>query len=120
MRPETILRLVDCCSCGKNLSAIGTRFINFIQTGKSATWDNPTIGNVITGDAGEAIAIVCDHCLEQPAGAEVKQAVEFRDMGHYTHVYYHDLSGLDEAVKSPQLMEAAAAAQRDLRNGGAE
>lgn len=122
MSPETILRVVDCCSCRKNLAAIGSRFVNFIQTGKAAKWNNPTVGNVITGDAGEAVAIVCDHCLAQPRGAEIHNAVEFRPGRNWTSVHYHDLRELADFVKSPQLrqMEAATNAECDRANGGGQ
>lgn len=122
MSPENMLLVVDCCSCGKNLAAIGSRFVNFLQTGKAAKWDYPTVGNVITGDAGEAVAIVCDHCLNQPSGAAIQSAVEFRNQDYGTSVHYHDLRHLADFGKSPQLqqMEAAIGDAMPSRNGGGQ
>jgi len=70
MNQETLLELADCCCCDKNLQDIGSKHINFLRTGRVAAWASLTLH-------GEALAIVCDHCIEQKTPMRMTYAVEY-------------------------------------------
>jgi hypothetical protein len=82
---EAILHLVRCCSCGARL---GLR-VNVVGTDRRAAWDFPTMGNVETGESGQAVAFVCDACVKD--GIKPSEAVEF--LGE-TGVQYHQIAEL--------------------------
>lgn len=64
---------VKCCSCGTPIGQSGSH-INIVCLNKRAEWDYPKAGNVLTGESGRAVAIVCDRCisLNKPSKYAVK------------------------------------------------
>jgi hypothetical protein len=38
--------------------------VRHAQAGKKADWEYPTAGNILTGEKGQAVGIICDYCLE--------------------------------------------------------
>lgn len=79
MNTDEILRLVPCCTCGASLG----KTLNVVGTGRRAQWLYPVMGNVITGKMGEAVAFLCDKCVEK--NAPPLAAVEFSDSGVFRH-----------------------------------
>lgn len=65
-----------CCACGGIIGKHGSH-INGVILGRLVQWDYPTAGNIITGEKGRAVAIVCDECLDKRA--HVKYAVRFEE-----------------------------------------
>lgn len=64
-----------CCACGRIIGDHGSH-INGVILGRLVQWEYPTAGNIITGEKGRAVAIVCDGCLDKRA--HVKYAVRFK------------------------------------------
>ena len=65
-----------CCSCGKTLKENG-ECVNGVILERYADWKYPTAGNIITGEKGRALSIVCDQCIEKRAA--VKYAIRFKE-----------------------------------------
>jgi hypothetical protein len=38
--------------------------LNLIALDKKTDWEYPTAGNILTGEKGQAVCIICDYCLE--------------------------------------------------------
>ena len=55
---------IECCACNERIGTNGT-LINVIVLDKKAGWKYPVAGNVITGEYGRAIAIICDKCVRE-------------------------------------------------------
>lgn len=62
-----------CCACGKTLKENGEH-VNGVILDKYADWTYPTAKNIITGEKGRALSIVCDQCIEKRA--VVKYAIK--------------------------------------------
>ena len=85
--------------CGSCHGQLGKR-VNIISLSRKATWEFPSCGNILTGESGEACAIICDPCYEASEkalgrgipGVEIKEAVEFTDAGPV----YHPVDGLEQ------------------------
>ncbi len=60
-----------------------------VAMGRRATWANPVAGNVLTGREGEAVAIVCDRCLE--SDREIVRVVQIEE----ETVIYHRVGSLE-------------------------
>lgn len=76
---------VRCSACQGKISRI-----NLVQLDRLATWEYPVCGNVVTGEQGRAVAILCGPCAD--GRREVKEAVEFRE----GEVVYHPIETLTE------------------------
>ena len=63
-----------CCACGGIIGKHASH-INGVILERFAQWAYPIAGNIITGEKGRAIAIVCDECLDKQK--PVKHAVRF-------------------------------------------
>jgi hypothetical protein len=87
-----IRRKVRCGACRGKL----TRRLNLVQLQRRARWQFPVCGNVLTGEAGLACAILCDRCaperMGQPFRREILEAVEFTEAGPV----YHPVETLEE------------------------
>jgi len=68
---------------------------------RKATWEYPVAGNVLTGESSEAVAIVCESCLDQKLlnrersvvdAAPILEAVEFSG----SEAIYHPVGELEE------------------------
>src|SRR5438552_5703732 len=75
-----------CGACGKPF--LGDR-LNLVTLDRKATWEYPTSGNVLTGESGRAVAILCDGCVEDKVA--IQEAMELRDDG----LVYHPLAELE-------------------------
>lgn len=64
--------------------------VNLLSLRHLATWRFPTHGNVLTGESGGAVAVVCDACIDH--GGAVKEAVEVLD----GRIVYHPIDTLAE------------------------
>jgi hypothetical protein len=82
---KDIARKTRCGACGGQV-----RRVNFVMIELKATWEYPTAGNVVTGESGRAVAVVCDACID--AQRRVREAVEFRG----DEVVYHPLESLEK------------------------
>lgn len=89
MKPEDVIKKVNCCSCEKPLAA--SKFLNWVPFRLKAKWEFPVHGNILTKVNGLALGYVCDDCHDNKN--EVKFAVEFTDDNK---VIYHPLSELEE------------------------
>lgn len=60
---ELISNLLEkqCCACGGIIKKHG-KSVNMVGLDRHATWEYPTMGNIITKQKERAVAIVCDHC----------------------------------------------------------
>jgi hypothetical protein len=83
---KEMARRVHCCSCGGKI-----RRINLVELDRRAAWKYPTAGNVITGEEGKAVAILCDPCIEHKV--TITEAVEFTEGGA---VLYHPIESLEK------------------------
>ncbi len=92
---------VKCCSCGRPMSE--SRLINFVLLDRVALWPYPCGGNVLTGEWGRAIAILCDRCIAE--NREPRFAVEWSE-GLEIVIYHpiHELPKL-EAVRNGKRRE---------------
>jgi len=86
-------RRVRCCACAGSLRR--SKHVNLVSLQRRATWQYPVWRNVLTGEDGEAVAVVCDACLD--ANREIQEAVEFRG----AEVLYHTVIDL-ERLPPPQ------------------
>jgi len=82
------------CRCGACRGRIGRR-INLVSLGRKATWEYPSAGNVLTGASGEAVAVVCDGCIDDKR--DIVEAVEFREGAPVYHP-------VDELEKIPETV----------------
>lgn len=73
--PIEVLRKGLCCPCSQPLT--GSQFMNIIITRYRQTWPYPCSGNVLTGEAYGASAILCDRCLE--TNAHIHFVIELKD-----------------------------------------
>lgn len=99
MNLKKLAKLLHCACC---LKSVGKRPA-FLTLNRAAEWAYPSGGNVVTGESGRAIAVVCDACLEArwklgPLAEEslpVKEAIEFRgDIEADGAVLYHPVAAL--------------------------
>jgi protein-arginine kinase activator protein McsA len=88
MEIELIRERVRCCACGGRMTKSG--HVNLVSLGRRATWAYPIVGNVVSGRTGEAVAIVCDACLE--GKREIQFAIEFDG----DEVVYHEAVDLEQ------------------------
>lgn len=92
-----ILEKGVCCISGKPLK--GCENVNMIGTEFKAKWAFPTVGNVITGEHGRAVAFVHDDYFDLEDGkgmaAKLKHVVEFRD----NEYILHPVEGLQKYVQ---------------------
>ena len=84
--PKRLFRKARCRACGGKIG----RVINLFMLDRKATWKYPTAGNVLTGESGRAMAILCDQCLD--TGAVIREALEFKD----SKPVYHPVGDLEE------------------------
>ena len=91
MTTENILRSVPCGACGLPLG----KHLNVVGTGRRAHWKFPSMGNVLTGTQGEAVAFLCDSCVDDQAPP--LEAIEFVGEGEETTVKHHELRSLAPA-----------------------
>jgi hypothetical protein len=59
--------------CGACKGRVG-RGLNLVMMGFQAAWNYPTAGNVLTGEAGAAVAVLCDACCN--AGVDAIEVIE--------------------------------------------
>ncbi len=67
-----------------------SQHLNMIALRHFAKWEYPTIGNVLTGQSGRAVAVVCDGCIERPR--DISFAVETRG----DEILYHLVTELEQ------------------------
>jgi len=88
---EWIRDKVECCCCGESMR--NSKHLNFVQTGKRATWKYPATGNILTKQpCVEAMAILCDDCIDKRK--KPLFAVEWDN--EHTTVEYHPIAALEE------------------------
>lgn len=63
-----------CCACKRIIGKNG-KHVNGVILNRLAEWKYPTVGNIVTGEKGKALAIVCDKCLKN--NTNIKYAVKF-------------------------------------------
>ena len=64
------------CACNGSMKK--SAHINMVALGKRAEWKYPIAGNVLIGQPCiEAVAVVCDECIEKKA--KIRYAVEWGD-----------------------------------------
>lgn len=80
------LELCRCCACGAPPPNH-----NVVMLEVLAQWEYPTAGNVITGQRGRALAVVCEACSD--TGAAPVEAVQFRPDGK---TIYHRIAELEQ------------------------
>ena len=99
---DLIRKHVRCGACQGSM--VTSRHVNLCSHRRRATWRTPRSANVLTGDDGAAVSIVCDLCFEtkQP----IVEAVEFVDLPH-GQVAYHPLTQLEELPPEPTYEELA-------------
>lgn len=88
---KKVRRKVRCGCCRGKLG----RLVNFVELGRRAAWEYPSAGNVITGEFGRAVAVICTKCVRQcrhPGHPPILEAVEFRG----DEVVYHPVEELEE------------------------
>ena len=78
----------ECCACEGTLA---DGHLNMVQLAKAAKWEFPIGGNILTGEAKRAIAIVCDKCIVDKT--PIKRAVQLDG----ETLTYHDVDGLEDA-----------------------
>lgn len=78
-----------CCRCKKPLQG---STLNMIRVPYKANWGYPTMGNILTGMKGAAVAFLCDQCVSDNPGAVIPLAVEFRG----EDIIYHDVTTLEK------------------------
>jgi hypothetical protein len=88
MEMDDIRRRARCCACGGPMRR--SPHMNLVCLERKAEWKYPQAGNVLTGEGGQAVAIVCDRCLDDKA--TIVNAVEFRD----GQILYHQVEQLAE------------------------
>jgi len=93
MKPERINELVACCACREPMA--GSRHTNFVALGLRATWEHPVAENLWTGRHGEAVAVVCDSCIE--SYRDILLAVEWEG----DEVRYHPVDDLQALPPEP-------------------
>ena len=99
---EFFRRLVRCCACCGSMAA--SPHCNLVAISRRAAWKHPVVGNLLTAREGEAVAVVCDACLE--AEREIRWAVEIEG----ERVAYHRVQDLARMPPEPtyrlvQLLE---------------
>jgi len=74
---KQIKNRMKCCATEKPLTT--SKHVNMVQVDKSAKWDYPTWGNVLTGKRDMAVAYVHDDCIDENGNCKVpiKFVVEF-------------------------------------------
>ena len=81
---------IKCCACAGSLES---SFLNLVMLDYEAAWDHPTAGNVLTGEFGHAVAVLCDECID--GDAEILFAVEWPGKGRGDFkVTYHPITSL--------------------------
>jgi len=81
-----------CCACDRIISN-HSKHINGVMLDRRAQWEYPIAGNIITGEKGKAVAIVCDECLDKQK--PVKYAVRFEE-SNVIYVPIEDLERISE------------------------
>ena len=66
--------------------------INLVTLEYKAEWEYPVSGNVLTGEFGKAVAVVCDTCIDEP-NPDIRFAIETRG----DECFYHSVAALQEA-----------------------
>ena len=89
---DTLKAQGECCSCGGAMR--DSLHANLVDMERPAPWQYPTSGNVLTGERGHAVAIVCDRCIDEQR--VIERVIEFRG----DEVVYHSLADLDAAQES--------------------
>jgi len=87
---EFIQAHVRCGACGGKIGRV-----NLCALNRRATWKYPVSGNVISGDEGRAVAVLCDACIDSRRG--IREAIEITDQ----QVHYHPVGELDELPPEP-------------------
>lgn len=77
----------NCCACGRIINDHGGH-LNCVMLDRLAQWKYPSAGNVITGEKGKAVAIVCDECINKQR--HIKYAIHYSD-NKVAYVLIHDL-----------------------------
>lgn len=80
-----------CCACGKIIGDHGGH-INGVMLNRRAQWKYPVAGNIITGEKGKAVAIICDECFDKQK--PVKHAVRF-ERSKIIYIPIEDLEVVD-------------------------
>ena len=91
--PKGLFRKALCGCCRKHVARC--KSVNLVELRKHAKWEHPTAGNVITGERGRAVAVLCDACFEQWPQPQILWAVEFAD----GELRYHHVGDLDDVVE---------------------
>lgn len=84
---------VRCCACCGSIRM--SRYVNLVAMGRRATWKYPVAANVLTGRDGEAVAVVCDGCIDSKR--EIRWAIETEG----DRVTYHLLKDLERLPPEP-------------------
>ena len=79
-----------CCACDVPMSSSPN--VNLIDMALPARWQYPVVGNVLTGEGPNAVAVICDACLGEQRSIE--RVIEFRG----EEVVYHLVADLREEV----------------------
>lgn len=90
---ELISATGKCCICDKLM--IESSFINMVQTQRKVKWKFPRAGNILTGEDGLALAIICDQCFGNGAGkllSPIKFVIEISN----DEIIYHPVEELEE------------------------
>lgn len=80
------LELCRCCACG-----VAPPNRNVVMLEALAQWEYPTAGNVVTGQRGRALAVLCERCSDKQTAPV--EAIQFRPDGQ---IIYHRISELEQ------------------------
>lgn len=80
---------VKCCACEGDLQS---SYLNLVMLDYHAEWDHPTAGNMLTGEWGHAVAVLCDECIDHDA--EILFAIEWSGVDADFKVIYHPVTSL--------------------------
>jgi hypothetical protein len=95
---DNVLKVLGTGRCACCAGKIGR--VNLVSLRKKAAWPYPQHGNLITGEAGGAVAIVCDTCIEKDS-AVITEAVEYRG----GELRYHGLESLEDLPEVDRLLK---------------
>jgi hypothetical protein len=89
MELERFKKIGKCCACKAYLKY--SESLNMAALNYHASWQYPTMGNILTGASGQAVAYLCDQCYDS-GNPDIKFAVEFSG----NKIIYHSLAQLNK------------------------
>lgn len=99
---EKVSRKANCCACRRPMRK--SRFVNFVNLDKKATWESPVWTNVALKQGipriNRAVAVVCDSCIKRKM--PVRFAIEIRG----EDIIYHLVGKLEDVFPiKPEMLE---------------